>query len=60
MCVIDGCDAKPTAKGLCAKHYMRQRRRGSGAAVIRQPPRSRRDQSRKGPPILEPRPCAAM
>jgi hypothetical protein len=29
MCRIEGCDAKPVAKGLCAKHYMRQRRQGS-------------------------------
>jgi len=28
MCSIEGCDAKPVAKGLCAKHYMRQRRTG--------------------------------
>jgi hypothetical protein len=31
MCSIDGCDAKPVAKGLCAKHYMRTRRHGSAA-----------------------------
>jgi hypothetical protein len=29
MCNIEGCDAKPVAKGLCAKHYMRSRRHGS-------------------------------
>ena len=28
MCRIDGCDREPTAKGLCAKHYMRLRRAG--------------------------------
>jgi hypothetical protein len=28
MCSIEGCDAKPVARGLCAKHYMRQRRAG--------------------------------
>jgi hypothetical protein len=29
MCSIEGCDAKPVAKGLCAKHYMRVKRQGS-------------------------------
>jgi hypothetical protein len=29
MCKIEGCDANPVAKGLCAKHYMRARRQGS-------------------------------
>lgn len=29
MCKIKGCEAKPVAKGLCAKHYMRKRRQGS-------------------------------
>jgi hypothetical protein len=29
MCSIDGCDAKPVAKSLCAKHYMRVKRQGS-------------------------------
>jgi hypothetical protein len=24
-CHVAGCNAKPVAKGLCAKHYMRQR-----------------------------------
>jgi hypothetical protein len=33
MCSIDGCDAKTVAKGLCAKHYMRQRRNGDPAKV---------------------------
>lgn len=28
MCTIEGCDRKPVAKGLCAKHYMRARRTG--------------------------------
>jgi DNA-binding response OmpR family regulator len=28
MCTIEGCDRKPIAKGLCAKHYMRARRTG--------------------------------
>ena len=26
---IDGCHAKPVARGLCGKHYMRVRRQGS-------------------------------
>jgi hypothetical protein len=29
MCRIEGCGAKPVARGLCAKHYMRRRRQGS-------------------------------
>jgi hypothetical protein len=29
VCQVDGCDGKPVAKGLCAKHYMRARRQGS-------------------------------
>lgn len=33
MCMIEGCKGKVTAKGLCAKHYMRQRRQGSPEAV---------------------------
>jgi hypothetical protein len=33
MCSIDGCDAKVVAKGLCAKHYMRQRRNGDPEKV---------------------------
>lgn len=33
MCKIEGCDAKPVAKGLCAKHYMRQRRHGDAAVT---------------------------
>jgi hypothetical protein len=28
MCSIKGCDAPILAKGLCAKHYMRQRKHG--------------------------------
>jgi DNA-binding response OmpR family regulator len=28
MCTIVGCDRRPVAKGLCAKHYMRARRTG--------------------------------
>ena len=28
MCTIEGCDRKPVASGLCAKHYMRARRTG--------------------------------
>jgi DNA-binding response OmpR family regulator len=28
MCTIEGCDRKPVARGLCAKHYMRARRTG--------------------------------
>lgn len=33
MCVIEGCESKPMAKGLCAKHYMRQRRTGDVTRV---------------------------
>jgi hypothetical protein len=28
MCLIQDCDGKPVAKGLCTKHYMRARRTG--------------------------------
>jgi hypothetical protein len=40
MCKITGCDAKPVAKGLCPKHYMRERRHGS-ADEVRKPGRPR-------------------
>jgi len=40
MCKIEGCDAKPVAKGLCSKHYMRERRHGS-ADEVRKPGRPR-------------------
>jgi hypothetical protein len=33
MCKIDGCDAKPLARELCAKHYMRWRRTGDATKV---------------------------
>ena len=33
MCVIEGCECKPVAKGLCTKHYMRQRRTGDPSSV---------------------------
>jgi hypothetical protein len=33
MCSIDGCDAKAVAKGLCAKHYARQRPNGDPEKV---------------------------
>jgi hypothetical protein len=35
MCSIDGCAAKAVAKGLCAKHYMRQRRHGDPGKVCK-------------------------
>ena len=33
MCTIEGCARKPVAKGLCAKHYMRDRRTGDANRV---------------------------
>jgi hypothetical protein len=33
MCKIEGCNAEATAKGLCAKHYMRARRHGDANTV---------------------------
>jgi hypothetical protein len=38
MCKIEGCPDKPIAKGLCAKHYMRERRTGD-AKQTRKPGR---------------------
>jgi hypothetical protein len=32
-CKIEGCEGKAVAKGLCAKHYMRQRRSGDAETV---------------------------
>ena len=40
MCQIEGCPNKPVAKGLCAKHYRRQRRTGD-AEQVRRPGRPR-------------------
>ena len=34
-CKIEGCSNKSVAKGLCAKHYMRQRRTGDAEQVRR-------------------------
>ena len=33
VCMIEGCEAKAAAKGLCPKHYMRQRRAGDPSRV---------------------------
>ena len=38
MCKIEGCQSKPVAKDLCAKHYMRERRTGD-ASKTRKPGR---------------------
>jgi len=32
-CDIDGCDGEHTARGLCMKHYVRQRRAGLLPAI---------------------------
>jgi hypothetical protein len=40
MCKFKGCDAKPVAKGLCSRHYMRERRHGS-VDEVRKPGRPR-------------------
>lgn len=42
MCEIAGCDGKAFARGLCAKHYTRQRRHGHAQTVKRR--------GRSGPP----------
>jgi hypothetical protein len=42
MCRIAGCDGKALARGLCAKHYSRQRRHGDVDTVKRR--------GRNGPP----------
>lgn len=36
VCSIDGCGNKVQARGLCAKHYQRQRRNGTTDTVYRQ------------------------
>ena len=33
MCMIEGCAGKSFAKGLCVKHYMRQRRAGDPGSI---------------------------
>jgi hypothetical protein len=35
MCSIDGCEGKAIARGLCPKHYARQRRNGDPATVCK-------------------------
>ena len=42
MCIITDCQNKPVAKGLCAKHYMRQRRSGDPNKVRKRGPVSER------------------
>jgi hypothetical protein len=32
-CRIEGCEGKPVGKGLCWKHYQRQRRHGDPSVV---------------------------
>jgi hypothetical protein len=39
MCSIAGCDAKPVAKGLCARHYMRACRTGDPAKTRKPGPK---------------------
>jgi hypothetical protein len=45
MCRIDGCDREPTAKGLCAKHYMRLRRAGDPNHVRKSGPKPSENRS---------------
>jgi len=33
LCRIEGCEAKSVGKGLCFKHYQRQRRHGDPSVV---------------------------
>jgi hypothetical protein len=40
-CSIEGCGGKVVAKGLCAKHYMRQRRGGDPTAKRKTGPKPR-------------------
>jgi hypothetical protein len=42
ICTIEGCKAKATAKGLCAKHYMRARRHDGDPNQVN-PPGQRRN-----------------
>jgi hypothetical protein len=39
MCMMEGCEGKVIAKGLCAKHYMRQRRTGDASQTRKRGPR---------------------
>jgi hypothetical protein len=39
MCLIHGCDAPAVAKGLCAKHYARQRRNGDAMKTAKRGPK---------------------
>jgi hypothetical protein len=43
MCEIEGCNGLIVAKGLCAKHYMRQRRYGSPHAHRKSGSKPRKD-----------------
>lgn len=38
ICAIDGCETEHEARGLCFKHYMRQRRHGD-PTVVKHPPK---------------------
>jgi hypothetical protein len=40
MCSIEGCELPAKGKGMCAKHYMRQRRHGSTDTTKRSGPKT--------------------
>jgi hypothetical protein len=42
MCDVAGCPNNSVAKGLCAKHYMRQRRHGDASTARKRGPASER------------------
>lgn len=45
MCSIKGCDAPMLAKGLCAKHYMRQRKHGKTNVVEKRGRKQNKDKA---------------
>jgi len=49
MCKISGCRTPAIAQGLCAKHYMRQRRTGDPTVKRKPGPKPKRPQAAAAP-----------
>src|SRR5215813_8456138 len=49
MCKISGCRTPAIAQGLCAKHYMRQRRTGDPTAKRKPGPKPKQSQAAAAP-----------